>query len=376
MSGPLLHTQDLAVGYGGKPLLRDIALSVRAGQILTLIGPNGAGKSTVLKSLARQLEPLAGTVWLEQKSMSSMREGEIARSMSILMTERVQPELMTCEEVVRSGRYPYTGRLGILSPRDREKVREAMERVHVFELRDRDFNRVSDGQRQRVMLARAICQEPRVLVMDEPTSYLDIRHKLELLSLLKQLVRERGLAVILSLHELDLAQKCSDLLLCIREGKVDRLGTPEEIFTGDYIRELYGMTCGSYNWDFGALELEPPQGVPRIFVVGGGGSGIPIYRSLQRRGIPFAAGVLQANDLDWPVAKALAAKVIGERAFEPVSEAALEQAMEVLDQCESLICCPDTFGTMNQRNQRLVERARQNGKLTDIDRVSGCKYNL
>lgn len=371
MSETILHTSGLAVGYGGKPLLREIELAVQAGQILTLIGPNGAGKSTLLKSLTRQLEPLAGTVYLEHNPMASMTEGEIARSMSIVMTERIRPELMTCEEVVRSGRYPYTGRLGILVPHDHQKVREAMELVHVSDLRDRDFNCISDGQRQRVMLARAICQEPKVLVMDEPTSYLDVRHKLELLSLLKELVREKGLAVILSLHELDLAQKFSDLVLCIREGRVERLGTPEEIFTGDYIQRLYGMTCGSYIQEFGSLELEPPQGPPQIFVVGGGGTGIPVYRQLQRQGIPFAAGVLHENDLDWPVAKALAAMVIGEQAFEPISESSLERAAAVLEQCRCLICCPTAFGTMNRLNQRLVDLAQQSGKWMTVKQLAG-----
>lgn len=363
MNERILHTEALAVGYGGTPLLAGISLTVRAGQILTLIGPNGAGKSTILKSLTRQLEPVAGTVYLEQRPMAAMREGEIARSMSIVMTERIEPELMTCGDVVSSGRYPYTGRLGILSPQDHERVREAMELVHVAELRDRDFNRISDGQRQRVMLARAICQEPKVLVMDEPTSFLDVRHKLELLSLLKKLVREKGLAVILSLHELDLAQKCSDLVLCVREGRVDRCGTPEEIFTGTYIQTLYGVTCGIYQELFGSLELEPPHGPPTVFVVGGGGTGIPVYRTLQRKGIPFATGVLHENDLDWPVAKALAAEVIRERAFEPVSEASLNRAMAVLKRCEKLICCPQEFGTMNAANHRLAELARREGKL-------------
>lgn len=157
------------------------------------------------------------------------------------MTGRIEPELMTCGEVVESGRYPYTGRLGILSEKDRSKAAEAMELIRVSELYDVDFTCISDGQRQRVMLARAICQEPEVLILDEPTSFLDIRHKLELLSLLKKLVIEKGLAVVMSLHELELAEKISDTILCIKDGRVDRTGTPGEIFSGDYINNLYGI---------------------------------------------------------------------------------------------------------------------------------------
>lgn len=365
----MLHTRDLAVGYGGEAILRDIEISVREGEILTLIGPNGAGKSTILKSITRQLEPVAGTVYLERQPMAEMQERQIARTMSILMTERVKPELMTCEEIVSSGRYPYTGRLGILSPHDRERVAEAMELVHVSELRDQDFNRVSDGQRQRVMLARAICQEPKILVMDEPTSFLDVRHKLELLSLLKRLVRQKQLTVILSLHELDLAQRISDRILCVKEGAVDRCGTPEEIFAGDYIRSLYGITLGSYNEVFGCPELEGAKGMPRVFVIGGGGKGIPAYRKLQRLGIPFAAGVLHENDLDYPVAKALAAELITEKAFEPIREETLHRAMEVMKGCKLAVCCLKEFGMLNRANEQLLYTAEERDLLTTLDRI-------
>ncbi len=357
---PILRTEALTVGYRGKALLSGIEIQVRAGEILTLIGPNGAGKSTILKTLTRQLRPVGGVVWLEGQPMKELTDSQVARSLSIVMTARPEPELMTCGQVVSSGRYPYTGRLGLLSQEDRSKAAEAMELVHISDLAQRDFNQISDGQRQRVMLARAICQEPKVLVMDEPTSFLDIRHKLELLALLKELVRQRKLAVILSLHELDLAQKVSDRILCIREGAVDRCGTPEEIFSGGYIQQLYGVERGSFNEEFGSLELEPVKGAPQVFVIGGGGTGIPVYRGLQRQGIPFAVGVLQENDVDWPVAAALAAEVIGERAFEPVSRQALEEAAERLKTCGRLICCPRSFGTMNRGNEELLKIAEEN----------------
>lgn len=252
MEAIILKTQSLAVGYDGKPLLREIELSVRPGEILTLIGPNGAGKSTVLKSLARQLAPLEGTVLLEGNDMSALREGEIARKMSLVMTGRVDAELMTCEDVVSAGRYPYTGRLGILSAADRQIVEETMALIGVADLRDKLFARISDGQRQRVLLARAICQEPRVLVMDEPTSYLDVRHKVEFLTVLRALVRQKHIAVVMSLHELDCARRISDRLLCIRGGAVDRVGSPDEVLTDDYIETLYGMEKGSYGAFFGA----------------------------------------------------------------------------------------------------------------------------
>ena len=248
----LLKTQSLSVGYDGKALLRGIKLSVRPGEILVLIGPNGAGKSTVLKSLARQLRPIEGTVFLEGNDLSALHEREVAQKMSLVMTTRVDAELMTCEDVVSAGRYPYTGRLGILSAADRQIVEETMALIGVADLRERFFARVSDGQRQRVLLARAICQEPRVLVMDEPTSYLDVRHKVEFLTTLRALAREKQIAVVMSLHEIDCARRIADRVVCLRDGAVDRVGAPDEILTDDYIEALYGMEKGSYGAFFGA----------------------------------------------------------------------------------------------------------------------------
>ena len=235
----------MTVGYDGKPLIRDIEIRLNRGEILTLIGPNGAGKSTILKSLTRQLKLVGGTVYLDQKLMSQMSGKEVAQKLAVVTTERIRPELMTCEDIVATGRYPYTGTLGILSEGDWEKVHKAMEMVHALDFKDRDFTEISDGQRQRILLARAICQEPEVIVLDEPTSFLDIRHKLELLSILKKMVLEHHTAVLMSLHELDLAQKISDYVICVHGDRIEKYGTPEEIFTSEYIHHLYGITTGA-----------------------------------------------------------------------------------------------------------------------------------
>ncbi|MCI9165932.1 MAG: ABC transporter ATP-binding protein [Oscillospiraceae bacterium] len=365
MSDVRLRTEDLSVGYNGRELIRGIALSLRPGEIMTLIGPNGAGKSTILKSVIRQLALVRGTVCLDGRDMAGLREGDVARRMSVVMTSHISPELMTCFDVAATGRYPYTGRLGILTREDREKVAQCLELVHAAELADQDFSRISDGQRQRVLLARALCQEPEVLVLDEPTSFLDIRHKLELLAILKDMVRWRRLAVLMSLHELDLAQKISDQVVCVHGDKIERQGPPEEIFTPDYMRQLYGGARGSYNALFGSLELEAVAGAPEVFVIGGGGAGIPVYRRLQRQGIPFAAGVLQENDLDFPVASALAAEVVAEKRFQPIGEASLRRAAAVMADCRRVLCPLTEFGPFNEGNRQLLRLAGEAGTLEE-----------
>lgn len=358
-----IHTEQMAVGYEGKPLIRDIEISLNRGEILTLIGPNGAGKSTILKSMTKQLKLVGGTVYLGGELMNRMSGKEIAKRLAVVMTERIRPELMTCEDIVATGRYPYTGTLGILGAEDWEKVHEAMALVHALEFKDRDFTAISDGQRQRILLARAICQEPEVIVLDEPTSFLDIRHKLELLAILKNMVIQKKTAVLMSLHELDLAQKISDSVICVHGDKIEKYGPPEEIFTSEYIHHLYGITTGSYNAAFGCLEMDAPKGKPEVFVIGGNGKGISTYRKLQRRGIPFAAGILHKNDMDYEVAKVLAAQVTAEEPFEIISDELYQKAKEIMETCSQVICCIDTFGPANEKNKDLMLLAKKAGKL-------------
>ena len=371
MSRYAFETRKLAVGYDGTPLIQDIEIAIEPGQVMTLIGPNGAGKSTILKSISKQLQIVGGTVLVEGRDLAGISASELAKTVSMLFSTAPRTELLTCQDIVETGRYPYTGHMGVLSAEDHERVDQIMKTTQVWQIRDRDFSRISDGQRQRVMLARAICQEPKVLVLDEPTSFLDIRYKLELLQILKKLARERQVAVILSLHELDLAQKAADQIVCVRDGAIDRCGTPEEIFSGGYIQQLYGVERAQFNENYGSLELQAASGGPEIFVIGGGGDGIAVYRRLQRRGIPFAAGVLHENDLDYPVAAALAARVVTERAFEPIGEAAFAEAAAVMADCRRVICCCGHFGTMNQRNAALRDLAAQRGVLTEGDGTDG-----
>ena len=252
-----LETKDLAVGYHGKPLIEEIPLHVQRGRIVTLIGPNGSGKSTILKTIIGQLPKVSGTVYLDGKTMQERSRNEIARRMAILMTARMEPELMTCRDVVGTGRYPYTGKLGILTSEDRAIVERSLEQVGGLDFADRPFSAISDGQRQRILLARALCQEPEIIVLDEPTSFLDIRYKLELLTVLKRMVRENDLAVLLSLHELELAERISDTVVCVAGDRIDRIGPPEEIFTREYIAKLYQMEPGKYDPCFSSLEFVP-----------------------------------------------------------------------------------------------------------------------
>ena len=199
-----VETNALAIGYGKAALARDIALGAAKGQVLALIGPNGAGKSTLLKTLAGQLAPLGGAVLLDGQELARIPGNARAQKLALMLPHTRRTELTTCFEFAAAGRIPYTGRLGILSAEDKKQVQNALELVGAAHLANRDFNCVSDGQRQRILLARAVCQQPQVLLLDEPTSFLDIKGKIELLTILQKLAHEQQLAVIVTLHELDM----------------------------------------------------------------------------------------------------------------------------------------------------------------------------
>ncbi len=234
------RTEGLAAGYNGNILIHDINISLEKGKILTLIGPNGAGKSTILKTITGQIDRIAGSIYLGQKETGSMDAKELASKMAVVLTDRVRPELMSCEEIVAMGRYPYTNIFGKLTAEDKAAVEKAIATVHAEDIRNQDFSTLSDGQRQRIMLARAICQDPEIIVLDEPTAYLDIRYKIELLDILKKMAQE-GTMVIMSLHEVDLAMQVSDYIICVKGETLSTAAAPSEMLKKHEIEKLYDM---------------------------------------------------------------------------------------------------------------------------------------
>ncbi|MDO5135153.1 MAG: ABC transporter ATP-binding protein [Eubacteriales bacterium] len=371
MKKPYFQIERLTVGYHRQPLIRDIDLDIQKGEIVTLIGPNGSGKSTILKTITRQLALIDGLVWVDGEDLRKLPYKRLSTEMAVVLTERIHPELMTCHDIVATGRYPYTGRLGRLTREDEQKVDAALLAVHAQDLGCRDFRAISDGQRQRVLLARAICQEPDIIILDEPTSFLDIRHKLELLSILRSMAKEKGITVIMSLHEIDLAQKIADKIVCVKGDHISHFGTPEEIFSQDIIQELYDIDNGFYDPLFGSIELPKPEGRPRIFVISGGGGGIPLFRRLQKEGIPFVAGILYENDLEYRLARYLAAEVVSVPPFGEMGEEAYQRALALMRTCQGVWAAPVPRGVGNGRLFDLIREAERLGLLREGPGASG-----
>ena len=225
-----VQTEDLSVGYHGKVLLSDIALKVKKGEILVLIGPNGAGKSTIIKNIIREMNPISGNIYVKGRKISDFTSKEYAKIMSVVLTEKIKTEMMTCRDVVAMGRYPYTNYFGRLTKEDEVIVNESLKKVSALDIAENDFSQISDGQRQRIMLARAICQKPEVIVLDEPTAMLDPNGRKEVLRAVRKLNEEKGVTVILITHYME-EVVFADRVFVMDNGKLVMQGTPREIFS-------------------------------------------------------------------------------------------------------------------------------------------------
>ena len=336
------EAHELAVGYNGSALIHDIEISLEKGSILTLIGPNGSGKSTILKTITKQLDRIKGSVLIDGQEILNWQPKQMARKAAVVLTERIKPELMTAWDVVALGRYPYTNMLGMLTPEDKEIVRESLEKVNALDIAAQEFLTLSDGQKQRIVLARAICQRPEIIILDEPTAFLDIWHKTELLDILREMAHEQEITVIMSLHEIDLAAKVSDYLMCVKGDRIAAFGTPEDVLRTLPIEELYGMDSGSYNVLFGSVELKKTEGTARVFVVAGNGCGIPFYRALHT---------------DTQVATKLAVEAFITPAFELPGDEIYRAAVKALEKCDVVVDAGTPKGSLNEMNSRLIAHA-------------------
>ena len=245
-----MKIESLSAGYRGKAVVQSVNLEIKKGEIISFIGPNGAGKSTLLKTLYRELSPVAGAVFIDGGDVSKMPLKELARKMSIVTTDRIKPEHMTCREVVMAGRLPYTDGFGVLGKEDRQAAEDAIALMKIEDFADKQFNNLSDGQKQRTLIARAIAQSPEYLVMDEPTSYLDIRYRMELMEVLEGLAK-KGVTIVMSIHELELAVSVSDRLLLVYDDGKTLCKTPSEVMEEGFIRDLFSLTDEMYEKIYG-----------------------------------------------------------------------------------------------------------------------------
>lgn len=247
-----IRFDNVKVGYDKKVIVDDVCFEAQKGCITALIGPNGAGKSTILKTAAGLIKPVEGIVYIYNKPIDHYSVKDLYSMVSVMMTDRIKTKFMTCYDVVRVGRYRYSGIFGGLTNGDKRVIKESMEMIGVWDLRDRDYGKLSDGQKQRVLLAGAIVSEPKILIMDEPASFLDMGRKIEFFDALTDLVKKKGVTVLISMHEVELIKKVADKVICIgNAGRIDAVGDAKELIRPEYMECLFGMDKGKYEEYFG-----------------------------------------------------------------------------------------------------------------------------
>jgi len=238
-----LHTQSVTVGYGDEPVVSDLSLTVADGRVTTIIGPNGCGKSTLLRTMARLLKPTGGRVQLDGESVHDLSTKEVARLMALLPQSPIAPDGLLVRDLVGRGRHPHQRWFAQWSPEDEAIVETALEMTDTAELRDRALDQLSGGQRQRAWIAMTLAQDTELLLLDEPTTYLDLAHQVEVLDLVSRLNRERGRTVVMVLHDLNLAARYSDVIVVMKDGAIVTVGTPAEVFTPELLATTFGLAA-------------------------------------------------------------------------------------------------------------------------------------
>lgn len=256
----ILDIQNLSCGYNGKPVLREISFSVQSGEIVGIIGPNGSGKTTLLRALTKILKPDQGQIFWDRNEINKMKFRELAQKVAVVSQNPALDLNLTVEDFVLFGRFPHRRHFQFLEgQRDKEIAEKAMELTGVLKIRERMLGNLSGGERKLALLARALCQEPEFLLLDEPTAHLDITHQVEILDLVRRLNRREGMGVILVLHDLNYASEYCDRLVLLHGGRLYRLGPPEEVLTYQIIEEVYRTTV--------VVRSNPISGRPFIFLV-------------------------------------------------------------------------------------------------------------
>lgn len=296
---PVLSTSNLTVGYRASrksaiAVVKDITVDLLAGELVCLIGPNGAGKSTLMRTLAGMQAPLAGSVKLMGDDLTTLNARELARRLSIVLTERVDVGVLSAYTLVALGRYPYTGWMGELRPEDELVVQQAITAVGAADLADRNVGELSDGERQKIMIARALAQEPAVILLDEPTAYLDLPRRAELMTMLRRLAQESGRAILLSTHDLDLALRNADRIWLLPKGGHLQVGAPEDLVLSGAFEATFkgeGVQFDAYTGSFrsdtqaaGMVDLHG-EGLPALWTL----------RALEREGFCVLRGGKESN---------------------------------------------------------------------------------
>ncbi len=380
-----LKVEDVEAYYGSEKVLSSIDFTAGHGELLGVIGPNGSGKTTLLRTLSRILSPRRGTILLDGHLIDELSEREFACRFALVPQETAVNFEFSALDIVLMGRNPHQGRWELESQRDMEIARRCMELTNCWHLAERRITELSGGERQLVIIARALTQEPEVLLLDEPTSHLDINYQIEIMELLKRLTRQEGLIVIAVIHDLNLAAHYCDRLILLHRGRVVTIGTPEQVLTPNNIKRTFGVdvivgrhavTNHSYvspappvhhhstGGTAAAADTATPNTAskPTVHLICGGGTGAPLMHRLMEEGYRVTAGAVNLLDTDCEVAQLLDIPVVTEAPFSPIADKTLHALLAMLQSADAIVVCNMPVGYGNLRNLEAANRASELGK--------------
>ncbi|MEK8071514.1 ABC transporter ATP-binding protein [Rhodococcoides navarretei] len=265
-----LIAEDLSLGYGDRIIVEHLDLEIHTGVITTVIGPNGCGKSTLLRSLGRLLKPKAGSVTLDGRAISSMKTKEVARTLGMLPQAPTAPEGLTVADLVSRGRHPHQSWIRQWSSDDEAEVANALELTGVADLADRPVDELSGGQRQRAWISMALAQGTDILLLDEPTTYLDLAHSIEVLDLVDRLHDELGRTIVMVLHDLNLAIRYSDRLIVMKQGQIVTSGRPQDVISEQLLLDVFGLEAAVIEDPMSDRPLVVPIGTRHVYGSVGG----------------------------------------------------------------------------------------------------------
>lgn len=374
-----IDIENLDVGYDDKVIIEGINLNIGHGDLISIMGSNGSGKTTFIKTMARMISKIGGSIRIDGKALEDYTDKEYSKKIALVLTEKPPNNLYTVYDIVALGRYPHTNFFGKLGVRDEDLIEQSLELVGAKNLKNRFFSELSDGEKQKVMIARALSQDTEIIIMDEPTVHLDIKNKIEILSIIRKLCKEKNITVIASLHDIDLALKNSDYVLFVKNKLVLGYGSPESLIRKHSIDYIFDINKATYNKMLGTLEWKSNIFSDDIFVIGGGGCAADIYRILNKMDLSAVTGVLNENDIDCIVAESIGFNVIKEESFMPISQQKIDEAIKYIEKAEVIIDCGVLFKGSHKNCINLLKAAiKLNKKIITFvdDRTILFDYSL
>ena len=365
MQSVTLRINNIACRYDTANVLENIDFSAKGGDFIGVVGPNASGKSTLLKSISKVLKPHTGVVLLNERDVHTLKSAEIAKNLAVVPQESVISFAFTALEVVLMGRTPHLNRFEMESRQDLIIAQKSMELTNTWYLAERPIDTLSGGEKQRIIIARALTQEPRVLLLDEPTDHLDINHQIEILDLIKRLSKEKEMVVIGVFHDLNIVSQYCDRLILLHKGRIFAAGGAGDVLTGENIEKVYGVKVTVKQDDISGKLLIHPQrkrmikeAKAKVHVIAGSGSAVSLMNELVDNGYNVSLGVINIGDSDYVAAKALELDIVEEKPFCPIGEKNYEKNLELIKQADYVILTNIPIGFANIKNLKAAGEAQ------------------